>query len=421
MLRLSHAHARGARWPLMTLALLWLALTGGCEQKEAEGPVLRAVTVAEVTRDEAVDRLVVFGQLEGEREAQVFSQMPERIAEVLVKNGQLVTTGEPLATLDAALSTADEAQARAALDVARANLDRLTTEITRLRPLVSGNALPEAQLEGLIANQAAAQAQVAQLKAAQQASSERRARTILRAPVAGRVTGLTLREGDLLAPGVPLCTVIDTAQLVVRPRLLESDYVLVTEGMKAEVTLAADRTVKARARVVEVAPVLDRMTRTAEVRIALDPPLSEKLRAGMVAEVTVDLRVRKDVTVIPAEAVVMTPQTSGEGLAAAYVVDESGRAQRRSIEIGERYGDAQEVTSGLSLGERVVTRGQHLIRDGSEVRVVPATEEPAVIRSTAASEVKAASQQIVPSSEEGATSAKPSADSRRASNQESGK
>lgn len=379
-----------AYWPLMTATLLSLALLAGCEPKKAEAPVLRAVTVAEVTQQEAVDRLVVFSQLEGAREAQVFSQVPERVAEVHVTNGQLVAEGAPLATLDASLSAADEAQARAALDVARANLDRLTTELARVRPLVAGNALPKAQLEGLLANQSAAQAQVAQLKAAQRASSERRARTVLRAPVEGRVTGLTVREGDLLSPGVPLCTVIDTRSLVVRPRLLEADYVLVAEGMKAEVKLAADREVAVGARVVEVAPVLDRTTRTAEVRIALDGAGSDKLRPGMVAEVAIDLRGRPSVMMIPAEAVVMTPQTSNEGVAAAYVVDADGRAHRRSIRIGERYGEAQEVTSGLALGDRVVTRGQHLIRDGSEVQVLPSHGQNTVSQATAASEAKAA-------------------------------
>ena len=54
----------------------------------------------------------------------------------------------------------------------------------------------------------------------------------------------------------------------------------------------------------------------------------------------------------------------------AWVV-EGGRVRRQSIELGEIFGrDMVSVTSGLALGDEVVTAGIYHLRDGQEVKIL---------------------------------------------------
>jgi len=46
-------------------------------------------------------------------------------------------------------------------------------------------------------------------------------------------------------------------------------------------------------------------------------------------------------------------------------------AHLRPVELGDVYGNMIGLNSGLRPGERVVTSGTTLIRDGDQVRVIP--------------------------------------------------
>ena len=352
------------------VGLACLASLAACGEEEVgEQPPERLVVVAPVETGEAVDRLELLGDVHGEVEIRVFAQLPERIRELHVREGQSVAAGDPIATLEADLTTSDVEQAGAALDAALATRDRLDAEVRRLRPLVQQRAVATSQLESLEANLRAAEAQVAQLRAARGAARERRSRTVVRAPADGIVALLNVEEGDMAVPQVPLATVVRMDRVRIVLRAVESDYVKLRDGMTVDVTAPSLEGFERAGTVSEISPVIDLLTRTAEVVVTLDNP-DHTLRPGMVARVGVDLERREDVVMAPARAVVMTPQTDIDGTAAVYVVQD-GVARRREVRIGERYGGRVEIETGLEAGEEVVVRGQHLLRDGARVRTEP--------------------------------------------------
>lgn len=350
------------------LAVLVLAGCGAAEAEE-DSANERLVVVAPVATGEAVDRIRLLGDVHGEVEIRVFAQLPERIRQLHVREGQAVAIGDPIATLEADLTTSDVAQAGAALDASMATRDRLRAEVDRIRPLVAQRAVATSQLESLEANLRAAEAQVAQLRAAQGAARERRSRTVVRAPADGTIALLQVEEGDMVAPQMPLAMVVQMDRLRVIVRAVESDYVRLREGMEVRVAATSLEGVARTGTITQVSPVIDRLTRTAEVVVTVDND-GHALRPGMVAEVTVDLDRRDNVVMAPARAVVMTPRTEVDGSAAVYVVQE-GVARRREVRIGERYDGTIEIRSGLEPGEEVVVRGQHLLREGTPVRTRP--------------------------------------------------
>lgn len=367
----------------------WLLLAAGalgavgCGEDAEPPEVARLVTVAPVVADEATESLTLLGEVQGEKEVRLAAEVPEKVVEIHVAEGDQVDKGDALVTLDAGLLAADLAQAQAAEEVARANRDELRSELERIRGLVGQGAAAMAQLESLETRLRAAEAQVAQLAAAQRAAGRRRARSTLRAPFDGTVASIAVEEGDLAAPQMPVALLVQMARVEVALQVAERDFLRIDVGDEARVRPPAKPALVRVGQVARRSPVVDRVTRTGTVVVAVDNE-DEALLPGMVAEVDLVLARRTGVVMVPAEAVVMTPETARTDRAEVFLVDEAGRrAERRTITLGRRYGGRLEIADGLAPGERVVVRGQHLLRDGALIRltedqIAAAGQAPAV-------------------------------------------
>lgn len=356
-------HAALALGPL--LGWLVLSACGGGEEPAAAEPA-RLVVVAEVTQGEAVDALRLLGDVRGEAEVRVFAQLPERIRELHVREGDAVEEGAPIVTLASELQSSGLAQAGAAVSASEAARDQLRAELARVRALALRGAAPSSQVDAIAAQLRASEAQVLQLGAARRSAGAQAARTVVRAPIAGRIALLAVQAGDTVAPAMPICTLVQDERVRVLVRVTERDYVRIREGMSVEIQPPSMPGL-VRAGVVErVSPVLDPLSRTASIEVAVDNP-DRVLRVGMVAHASFVLERREGVTLVPARAVVMTPETDRERRALVFVVRD-GVASRRSVQLGVRLDDQMEIVDGVESGERVVVEGQHLLRDGARVR-----------------------------------------------------
>ncbi len=366
----------------LPLSLAAALLAVGCGSKDdGEEETARLVEVMPAFQADAVDRLTLLGDVHGEVEVRVFAQLPERVRQVHVENGQAVTEGDRIVTLEADLSTSEVGQASAALVAAEASRDQIASDLERIRGLVERNVLPTSRLEALQTQLRSAEAQVEQLRSARQAAGQRRDRTVVRAPTDGIVALLDVEEGDLAAPQMPICAVVQMDRVDIELSVVESDYVQLEEGMEVTVSPPSLPDVTRTGTIRRISPVIDPLTRTAKVEVILDNE-DHVLRPGMVAEVSIELARRPDVTMVPARAVLMTTRTDTAREGYVFVVD-GDTAHRRTVTLGRRYDDRMEITEGIEAGEQVVVMGQHMLRDGATVRVREAAAEPGPARAEA--------------------------------------
>ena len=106
-----------------------------------------------------------------------------------------------------------------------------------------------------------------------------------------------------------------------------------------------------------------------EVRLA-NPDLS--LRPEMVVDVELFADERRPALSLPLSSVVRDAS-----LRSICFVAQPGEspgswvARRRELRLGKIHGNRVIVSAGLEAGERVVTRGQHFVADGYEIKLVP--------------------------------------------------
>jgi multidrug efflux pump subunit AcrA (membrane-fusion protein) len=105
-----------------------------------------------------------------------------------------------------------------------------------------------------------------------------------------------------------------------------------------------------------ITPKGDPVTKTYRVRLAL--PETTPLLIGMTVEVNIVVRVEENALLLPASAV------DGNSV---YVVDDSGSAHRRKLEIGIRGTSEIEILSGIDEDARVIAPFPEDLRDGARV------------------------------------------------------
>jgi RND family efflux transporter MFP subunit len=310
-------------------------------------PVVQAVPV---TTGSIARSVTVSGVIEPLRTVAVNSQLSGAVLSVRVEEGSVVRAGDTLAELDGRELQAQLAAAEASFQVAQAAFER--AEQLRERQIIT---LPEYEQQRTA--HAAATATLDQLRT-------RIGYTHVLAQVDGVVTEKRVEAGDAVGTQTRLFAIAEVATLVVRVGVSELDVVELREGDAVRVDLDAfpGRVVSGHVR--RIFPAADPTTRLVPVEVALVPDARAFVRPGFLARATFALSARSGVLLVPQAALV-----GGSSSQSVFVV-EQGRAVRRTVETGLTSEGSVEVVAGLAEGEHVVTLGNHLLRDGSEVRVV---------------------------------------------------
>lgn len=182
-----------------------------------------------------------------------------------------------------------------------------------------------------------------------------------RSAVSGVVTKKDVVQGMKLDAGAMPYEIVDLSSVWVLADVYESELRFVKEGMAASLTLKAFPNREFRGRVLFIDPLLDPQTRTVKVRLAFPNP-GGALRPEMFGEVVLHGSPRQGLR-IPLDAVV---DSGTEKI--AFVALGEGKFAPRKIQLGDSDGTNAEVVSGLSAGERVVTRANFLIDSESKLR-----------------------------------------------------
>ncbi len=387
---------RPARAKLSTavqvFALLSLTALGGCGDREeaaAEGgPETRgpAPAIEVQTASPVVGEITRFAGFSGEILADTLVEVAPlesgRLVELRVDAGDMVEAGDVIARIDDSLvrRQSNEAGSRvetagARIDRARAALRRVENDIERRRPLADRGTFPAADFEALqderavqIAELSLAEAEHQQARAAASTARSAVDRRVIRAPISGVVAHRYVSVGAMVSPQAPLLTVLDASSLRVVTHLPERHVGTLRPDLPA--TLEIDAAGEAlEARILRVAPQVDRSARTVMVEIALPESALELVRHGMFVRGQVALGRLTDATLIPGAALVDDPT----GALVWTVVE--GEAQRVPVQVLAREGDTIAVT-GVDSASTLVVNPPARLQPGAAVRATPSEPSP---------------------------------------------
>ncbi|WP_165797505.1 efflux RND transporter periplasmic adaptor subunit [Solimonas fluminis] len=182
------------------------------------------------------------------------------------------------------------------------------------------------------------------------------------APQGGVVIELMVREGGQVTPGMPLMRLADLSSIWILVEVPETQAGWVAVGKPAEARLKSQPERVFEGTVDYVYPMLDTQTRTLKVRLVFDNP-DLALKPGMFADVTLFGGAKRDVVMVPSEAVIRTGDRS-----VVLVAEAAGRYRPVHVELGPERQDQTVILSGLSEGQQVVVSGQFLLDSEASLR-----------------------------------------------------
>lgn len=316
-------------------------------------------------------------------ESKVGARVLGRVAEVLVREGDLVEAGQVLVRLDEAeartalaASRARAAAARARLQSANATLSETRRQHEREKGLAErGAGLPsvvedlssrvtalEEAANAARADAAAAAAELEQLDLALQFMT-------LTAPIGGIVTTDPVDVGELVGPQTPpVVELADFSTLVVETDVPEARLGLVKRDGPAEIVLDAYPTVRHRGRVAEFSPRVNRAKATVVVRVEFVDPV-EGVLPDMAARVSF-LQGELDAQAVKEPPKLFVPGSAVAERGGEKVVFrlDDGRVRRVRVKLGPPMAGGFELVEGPGDGTRVVANPPSSLDDGYPVR-----------------------------------------------------
>lgn len=342
---------------LLLLLPLWAAATSCSGKKEAveEEEQLPVVKVATVGQENVADIQVLTATVEADKVNNITSNAPNRIKQILVDEGMMVSAGQRLVVLDDVNTTSYQLQ----VDNAKANLRNVEVNYNRALELFKIGGGTKQQVDAM-------ELQLVNAKNAV-ASAERTLRnvqenTVLTAPVSGVVTARNYDPGDMTG-ALPILTIGTVNPVKVVINVNESEFSRVKKGMAVNVTLESYGDEVFPGTVTMVAPTVDQASRTFGVEVTVPNP-GGRILPGMFGRVELNLG-EAERAVVPDKAV---EKQRGSGNSYVYIYKD-GKVDYSLVELGRRLGDRYEIISGVNPGEQVVISEKSKLKNRAAVEL----------------------------------------------------
>jgi HlyD family secretion protein len=318
-------------------------------------------------RKAMVSKVTATGELKAKSQVSVQPQLIGEVTRLYVKEGDFVRKDQVVCELDRSNYESATELARIAVEQLKRTYTR--TESLYRRKLISLEAYEQVKLQY---DNAVAQ---------QQQAEDQLAKTIVAAPVSGRVIQLNVQEGEMAITGMTnisgsvMMTVADLSTMLALVEANETDVPSIKPGQKAKLTLDAfpDTTFMATVNRVGYMPIQTLITATEKstrfkVELQVDQPI-DALRPGMTVSADITTSQRDSILSVPIQSLGRR-KVKGEETQTLFAV-EAGKARLTPVKTGISSDVDVEVIEGVSEGDTVVTGPYKVLsklKDGAKVR-----------------------------------------------------
>ncbi len=376
------------------------------DEKKNELSQIPLVDVAPVTQGLIEEKILRTGDIMPHTQVTIYSKVQGWVENINVREGDRVKEGQVLVTLDVREAEAAVGQAQANLEAAKArlqqvkataqetvqtqiqqtkaNLELAEADLKRFQELYDKNFVARQQLDeartkynvakaayDLALNSlqqktwendlALAEAQVRQAKAALDLAQAQLANLIILSPMNGGVTKRFVDPGTMVKDTTPILTLMDLGEMKMVVNVIEREFISLQKGqpVKISVTAFPDRTFTGKIQI--VTPALELQSRTAEIQISIPNP-GYLLKPGMFGRAEILLRSNPQATLVPIQS--MVTQVNQDFV----FVLQGDKVNLRPVRKGVVRDTVIEILQGVTPGEKVVTAGHAMLKNGDQVR-----------------------------------------------------
>ncbi|MCS3445229.1 MULTISPECIES: efflux RND transporter periplasmic adaptor subunit [Bradyrhizobium] len=369
---------------LVSAGLVAAGVSAAHAQAGPPGPP--AVGVFEAVKRPVTETSEFLGRIEAPNRVNVVARVTAFLDKRNFVEGSEVKAGDLLYQLERGPFEADLASKKAQVAQLQATLVNAKLTTDRAKALMGGPAGQQSNVDAAVANQQSLEAQVQAAQAQVDLSQINLDYTMIHSPIDGRIGRTAVTEGNVVTPSSgTLTTIVSqdpmyvTFPVPVREALDLRDRYATRGGFKAVVIrlrLTDGRLYEKTGELNFVNNTIAQNTDTISLRGVIPNPstYTSVAAGGSVRELTDNEFVTVllegvqpvEVLAIPRSAVLSDQQ--GEYV---YVVGAENKAEQRRIQLGQSTATIAAVTSGISLGDKVVVEGLQKVKPGEVVAPGP--------------------------------------------------
>jgi RND family efflux transporter MFP subunit len=294
----------------------------------------------------------VFGTVEADKSINLYPLNSGKVERIHVKEGQKVSQGQLLVSLDTDLMESSIKELETALSLAKTVFtkqqrlwidEQIGSEIQYLQA--------KNNYDGLV--------QKLQTLKEQKSMSE------VRAPFAGTIDEVFTKEGELAAPQMPTIRLVNTSSVYIKADVPESYSNRVKVGTPANVAFTS-MDYEVASEVLQVGQFIQEGNRTFSINVSL--PEADDVKPNQMVHVALQDYKNETALSVPSSLV----QQDVEGNDFVFALNKMGAYSEVSkvfVEAGLTYEGRTEIKSGIEAGAQLVDKGSRSVRTGQRVHV----------------------------------------------------
>jgi membrane fusion protein (multidrug efflux system) len=325
-------------------------------------PIRPEVIVHEIVRGPIYKTYTSVGTVAAGDFARITPKVAGRIKTIHVEEGDQVEQGELLMLIDP-FDYEQALQNTAAIkNQAKVNLERVRRDLARMESLYQQKSVSQQTFQDTLSARDLALYEYDRSVVSHETAKRNLEECSVSAPISGIVTQKGVNVGELTSPTQLAFVIMNMDTVKVEVDLPEEIFSSIREGSEGIITLDALAGKTFTGVISKIYPTIDPMSRTFKVTITLENP-ALLLRSGMTARSKVIQKAREAALCAPKSSLVQ-----GEQGYIIYTIN-ADTVKKSPVKVGIEGDSVFEIIEGISLGDKVVTKGLAGLRDGMGVRI----------------------------------------------------
>lgn len=341
---------------------------------QQQGPPPTPVTITDVKSTDAVYYDEYPATVNALDQINITSQVTGYVTAIHFKDGQKVTKGQLLYSIDQQIYNANLQQAEANLQVQQANLDKASKDADRYHELDKHDAVAKQQVDYADAALEVSKKQVNAAKANVAGVESNVQFSSIRSPLSGTIGISQVKQGTLVTAGNTVLNTVSTDNPMAVDFTIDQKEIYRFVKMQQDGTDPKDSIFTIAfgndvypypGKISLIDRAVDQQTGTLKTRLVF-PNEKGILKPGMNATVRVKNTAGEKATIVPYKAV-----TEQLGEFYVYVVGDSNKVSQQKVMLGRQIGSDVIIKDGLTNGQKIVVQGVQNLHQGSVVTDAP--------------------------------------------------
>ncbi len=312
------------------------------------------VTASKVKQENFVHKVEVPGTVETDQNALINAESSGVIKKVHVKEGQRVSKGQTLISIDAELLAA--------------NMKELETSLELAEYMFEKQSQLKKQGVGVEIEYEQAKNQKLALEQKLQTLRTQTGKTVVRAPFSGVIDDIMVNEGEMAAPQIPLLRIVNNKQVTINASLSENLLSKVNVGTKVEMKFPSLNDTIMVSTISNKGNYIDPTNRT--FRIQIDIKNNEVLLPNQFGEISVTDFTRDNAIVINSESILQDTDNNNYVYRMTMNDDkETFSLEKIFIKVIKKFDGTAAVDGPLKDGDLLVAKGAKGVTETDQVKI----------------------------------------------------